>query len=71
MKYYICPICQTQIIYEFDGKKQENAGMRITNHVRQHNLKDIIEFLEMEIVNNFIDTSTNKNDLTNPKMEDV
>lgn len=58
MKYYLCPICNTQIMYEFDGMKQENAGMRITKHVKLHSLGEIIEFLEMEIVDNFIDTNS-------------
>ena len=56
MKYYTCPICQAQILYEFDGKKQENAGMQITKHVKLHSLGEIIEFLEWTIVDNFTNT---------------
>ena len=56
MKYYQCPICQTQILYEFDGKKQENAGMRITQHIAKHTIGEIIEYLENETASNFTDT---------------
>lgn len=44
-------------MYDFDGKKQENVGMRITKHVKLHSLGEVIEFLEMTIVDNFTDTT--------------
>jgi hypothetical protein len=57
MKYYLCPICKAQILYEFDGKLQENAGMRITRHIEKHPIGEVIAYLEMMIVDSFIDTN--------------
>ena len=57
MKYYTCPICQAQIMAEFDNKKQENVGMRISNHANHHSIAEVTEFLVMSIVNNFVDTT--------------
>ena len=66
MKYYTCPICQTQIMEEFDSKKQENVGMRICNHARHHTIDEVTEFLITSIVDNFTNTNVQK-----PKVEEV